>query len=33
METGETIKKGFLRLERDAQNIPGGFHCLSLIHI
>ena len=27
METGETIKKGFLRLERDAQNIPGGFHC------
>ena len=27
METGETIKKGFLRLERDAQNISGGFHC------
>ena len=27
METGETIKKGFLRLERYAQNIPGGFHC------
>ena len=27
METDETIKKGFLRLERYAQNIPGGFHC------
>ena len=27
METGETIKKGLLRLERYAQNIPGGFHC------
>ncbi len=27
METDETIKKGLLRLERYAQNIPGGFHC------
>ena len=27
METGETIKEGLLRLERYAQNIPGGFHC------
>ena len=27
METDETLKKGFLRLERYAQNIPGGFHC------
>lgn len=27
MEIDETIKKGFLRLERYAQNIPGGFHC------
>ena len=27
METGETIKEELLRLERDAQNIPGGFHC------
>ena len=27
MEIDETIKKGLLRLERYAQNIPGGFHC------
>lgn len=27
MEIEETIKKGLLRLERYAQNIPGGFHC------
>ena len=27
METSETIKEGLLRLERYAQNIPGGFHC------
>lgn len=27
MEIDETIKEGLLRLERYAQNIPGGFHC------
>ena len=27
METGETIKAELLRLERYAQNVPGGFHC------
>ena len=27
MEIDETMKKGLLRLERYAQNIPGGFHC------
>ena len=31
METDETIKKGFLRLERYAQNIPGGFHAAQRI--
>lgn len=27
METDETTKEELLRLERYAQNIPGGFHC------
>lgn len=27
MEIDETMKEGLLRLERYAQNIPGGFHC------